>query len=116
MNLDTTLNQDLSYVDNIFENHSFNSLLSYKNLSPFVYVFSTKKIDNNKFDGNLLDGVVFPQNGEITLNILYNCIAATNQTDIVNSTNQSSFNHNIYTITKRKIWMQGGKFSYVPFV
>jgi hypothetical protein len=82
-----------------------------------VYVFSSKKIEDNKTDGNLLDGVTFPQNGEITLNIMYNCVAPINAafSSVVNSTNQTSYNHNIFTITKRKIYMKDGKFSYVPF-
>jgi len=66
----------MAYVDNMFKNHSFNSNLAFKNISPFVYVFSSKKIEDNKTDGNLLDGCTFPQGGEITLNILYNCVAS----------------------------------------
>lgn len=118
LNLDTTLNQDMALVDNMFENHSFNSTISYKNISPFVYTFSTKKIKNNILDGNLLDGATFPSGGEITLNILYNCIAPLTggaAATIVNSVNQTAFNHNIFTVTKRKIYMKDGKFSYVPF-
>jgi hypothetical protein len=114
-NLDTTLLQDLAYVDNIFENHSFNTNLSFKNLSPFVYSFSSKKIKDNKHDGNLLDGVTYPQNGEITLNITYNCVGAT-ANKVANPTANTSFNHNIFTVTKRKIYLKDGKFSYVPFV
>ena len=71
-------------IDNIFEQHSFNSNLTYKNLSPFVYVFSTKKIRDNKTSGNLLDGVTYPQNGEITLNITYNLVASTGATNVPN--------------------------------
>ena len=118
LNLDTTLNQDMALVDNMFENHSFNSTISYKNISPFVYSFSTKKIKNNVLDGNLLDGVTFPSGGEITLNILYNCVAPVSggaASTIVNSANQSTYNHNIFTITKRKVYLRDGKFSYVPF-
>ena len=109
---DTTLNQDLNYVDNVFENHSFNSILAYKNISPFVYIFSSKKIKDNKFDGNLMDGMVYQPNGEITLNLTYN-IVAPNDT-AVHPTN-NNFNHNIYTVTKRKIYLKDGKFSYIPF-
>jgi len=120
MNLDVNLNQDMAYVDTMFKNHSFNSNLAFKNISPFVYVFSTKKINDNLCDGNLLDGCVFPQGGEITLNILYNCVksAATSDTNefVVNPYENSTYNHNIFTITKRKIYMKDGKFSYVPFV
>jgi hypothetical protein len=115
-NFDTTLNHDLLYIDNLFEKHSFNSLLTYKNLSPFVYVFSTKKIKDNKSDGNLLDGVTYPPNGEITLNITYNCVSSSGATNVPNPNTQSSYNHNIYTITKRKIYLKSGKFSYIPFV
>lgn len=114
-NFDTTLNHDLMYIDNMFETHSFNSNLSYKNLSPFVYVFSTKKIRDNKTSGNLLDGVTYPQNGEITLNITYNCVASTGATNVPNPNTQSNYNHNIFTITKRKIYLRDGRFSYVPF-
>lgn len=114
-NLDTKLLQDLSYVDNTFENHSFNSNLAYKNLSPFVYVFSSKRIKDNKHDGNLLDGVTYPQNGEITLNITYNLVGNTADT-VVNPANGANFNHNIFTVTKRKIYLRDGKFSYIPFV
>lgn len=114
-NFDTTLNQDLSYIDNLFENHSYNTLLSFKNFSSFVYVFTTKKIKDFKNDGCLLDGVVYPQNGEITLNILYNCVASTGATNVPNPNTQSNYNHNIFTITKRKIYMKDGRFSYVPF-
>jgi hypothetical protein len=114
-NLDTTLLQDLAYIDNIFENHSFNTNLAFKNLSPFVYSFSSKKIKDNKHDGNLLDGVTYPQNGEITLNITYNCVGTTADT-VVNPAVNTSFNHNIFTVTKRKIYLKDGKFSYVPFV
>ena len=118
LNLDSSLNQDLALIDNMFEQHSFNSTISYKNLSPFVYPFSTKKIKDNKLDGNLLDGVVFPQNGEITLNVLYNCVAPKGSTNtyVANSSNQTNYNHNIFTITKRKIYLMQGKFSYVPFM
>jgi hypothetical protein len=120
VNFDTNLNQDMSYVDHMFKNHSFNSNLAFKNISPFVYVFSTKKIENNLTDGNLLDGCVFPSGGEITLNILYNCVnsAATSDTAayIVNPFNNTGYNHNIFTITKKKIYLKQGKFSYVPFV
>ena len=118
LNLDTSLNQDMALVDNMFENHSFNSTISYKNISPFVYTFSTKKIKSNLLDGNLLDGATFPSGGEITLNILYNCVAPVAggaSTTIVNSANQSTFNHNIFCITKRKVYLRDGKFSYVPF-
>lgn len=109
---DTALNQDLSYIDNVFENHSFNTQLSYKNVSPYVYVFTSKKIKDNKHDGNLLDGITYPVNGEITLNIIYNCIAPDNSAPHPTGNN---FNHNIYTVTKRKIYLKDGKFSYVPF-
>lgn len=118
LNLDTILNQDMSLVDNMFENHSFNSTIAYKNISPFVYSFSTKKIKNNILDGNLLDGATFPSGGEITLNILYNCVAPVAggaASTIVNSVNQTAYNHNIFTVTKRKIYMKDGRFSYVPF-
>jgi hypothetical protein len=120
MNLDVNLNQDMAYVDTMFKNHSFNSNLAFKNISPFVYVFSTKKINDNLCDGNLLDGCVFPQGGEITLNILYNCVKSVANQDtnefVVNPYENSTYNHNIFTITKRKIYMKDGKFSYVPFV
>lgn len=108
----------MALVDNMFENHSFNSTISYKNISPFVYTFSTKKIKSNLLDGNLLDGATFPSGGEITLNILYNCVAPVSggaASTIVNSANQSTYNHNIFTITKRKVYLRDGKFSYVPF-
>ena len=114
-NFDTTLNQDLLLIDNIFEQHSFNSNLTYKNLSPFVYVFSTKKIRDNKTSGNLLDGVTYPQNGEITLNITYNLVASTGATNVPNPNTQTSYNHNIFSITKRKIYLRDGRFSYIPF-
>ncbi len=110
---DTILNQDISYIDNVFENHSFNTLLSYKNVSPYVYIFSSKKIKDNKHDGNLLDGITYPPNGEISLNIIYNCVAPNNSA--ANPTN-NNYNHNIYTVTKRKIYLKDGKFSYVPFM
>lgn len=120
LNLDTNLNQDMAYVDTMFKNHSFNSNLAFKNISPFVYVFSTKKIEDNLTDGNLLDGCVFPQSGEITLNVLYNCVAsvATEDTSefVVNPYQNTNYNHNIFTITKRKIYLKDGKFSYVPFM
>jgi len=120
VNLDVNLNQDMAYVDTMFKNHSFNSNLAFKNISPFVYVFSTKKIENNLCDGNLLDGCVFPSGGEITLNILYNCVASAGLGDtsewVVNPYQNTTYNHNIFTITKRKIYMKDGKFSYVPFV
>jgi hypothetical protein len=120
VNLDCNLNQDMAYVDTMFKNHSFNSNLAFKNISPFVYVFSTKKINDNLCDGNLLDGCVFPSGGEITLNILYNCVAsiAPNDTNefVVNPYQNSTYNHNIFTITKRKIYLKSGKFSYVPFI
>lgn len=119
LNHDVNLNQDMNYVDQMFKNHSFNSNLAFKNISPFVYVFSTKKIENNLTDGNLLDGCVFPSGGEITVNILYNCVAtvATSDTQefVVNPFGNSTYNHNIFTVTKRKIYMKDGKFSYVPF-
>jgi hypothetical protein len=78
-----------------------------------VYVFTSKKIKDNKHDGNLLDGITYPQNGEISLNIIYNCVAPDNSA--ANPTN-NNYNHNIYTVTKRKIYLKDGKFSYVPFI
>jgi hypothetical protein len=103
----------MNYVDNVFENHSFNSILTYKNISPFVYVFTSKKIKDNKFDGNLMDGMVYQPNGEITLNLTYNVVSAN---DTAVHPNNNNFNHNIYTVTKRKIYLKDGKFSYIPFV
>jgi len=49
---------------------------------------------------------------------MYNCVAPVIGGafgTVVNSVNQTAFNHNIFTITKRKIYMKDGKFSYVPF-
>ena len=42
-----------------------------------------------KDDGNLLDGVNYSSNGEITLNITYNCVAPVGSANnnVVNSTN-----------------------------
>lgn len=117
LNFDTTLNQDLAYIDNMFENNSFNSTISYKNISPFVYCFSTKKITNSTVNGNLLDGCTFQSGGEISLNITYNMVAPLGNasTNIVNSTNQTSYNHNIFTIVKKRLYMKDGRFSNVPF-
>ena len=113
-NFDTTLNNDLTYIDNTFENHSFNSVLSYKNISPFVYCFTTKKIKDNKISGNLLEGVPFPQNGELSLNITYNCVNPV-ANDMVNPTVQTAFTQNIFCITRRLIYCKNGQFSYIPF-
>ena len=117
LNFDTTLNQDLLYIDNMFENNSFNSTISYKNISPFVYCFSTKKITNSTINGNLLDGATFQSGGEITLNITYNMVAPAGSasTNIVNSTNQTTYNHNIFTIVKKRLFMKDGRFSNIPF-
>jgi hypothetical protein len=101
----------------MFENNSFNSTISYKNISPFVYCFSTKKITNSTVNGNLLDGSTFQSGGEISLNITYNMVAPLGNasTNIVNSTNQTSYNHNIFTIVKKRLYMKDGRFSNVPF-
>jgi hypothetical protein len=59
-----------------------------------------------------MDGMVYQSNGEITLNISYNIVAPSNTASHPTSNN---FNHNIYTVTKRKIYLKDGKFSYIPF-
>jgi hypothetical protein len=59
-----------------------------------------------------MDGMVYQPNGEITLNLTYNIVAPDNSAAHPTANN---FNHNIYTVTKRKIYLKDGKFSYIPF-
>lgn len=116
VNLNTEYNQDLEHILQMFKNHSFTDLQSFKAVSPFAHVFDCSQVNDKLNDGNTLVGIPFDNNGsqEHSIHIRYKITAPS--AGNINPDTQTSFTIYVFCILMTPIYIKGGSFQTIPFI
>lgn len=103
LDMDNRSNDLYKHVCTQHKNHSFMTSKFFDDVSPFVNIFDSEKIDANWYDG-WLRGMMFDNSGnEIMLNHQFN-------------TGNATYTHYIFVVILKAFYFLNGEVSLVPFV